>query len=58
MKEVKRIGVTEILGREIVFYGNWEEPLFYSCKGSRNKTRSIFSINGFFSKSVGTDEGS
>ncbi len=30
MKEVKRIGVTEILGREIVFYGNWEEPLFYA----------------------------
>lgn len=28
MKDVRRIGVTTILGREIVFYGSWEEPLF------------------------------
>ncbi len=26
--ETKRIGVTDILGKEIVFYGSWEEPLF------------------------------
>jgi len=28
MKKVERIGVTEILGKEIEFYGSWEEPLF------------------------------
>ena len=28
VKEIKRIGVTEILGKEIEFYGSWEEPLF------------------------------
>lgn len=28
MKKVERIGVTEILGREIVFYDSWEDPLF------------------------------
>lgn len=27
---LKRIGVTEILGKEIEFYGTWEEPLFNS----------------------------
>lgn len=27
-KELKRIGLTEILGKDIEFYGNWEEPLF------------------------------
>lgn len=28
MREVERIGVTEILKKEIVFYGDWENPLF------------------------------
>lgn len=28
MREVQRIGITDILGRDIVFYGNWEDPLF------------------------------
>ena len=28
VKEIKRIGVTEILGKEIEFYGSWEEPYF------------------------------
>lgn len=28
IKEIKRIGVTEILGKEIEFYGSWEEPYF------------------------------
>lgn len=28
MNKVERIGVTEVLGKEIVFYNSWEEPLF------------------------------
>ena len=28
MLKVKRIGITEILGREIEFYNTWDEPLF------------------------------
>ena len=28
METMERIGVTEILGKEIVFYNTWEEPLF------------------------------
>lgn len=28
MRKVERIGVTEILKKEIVFYGDWENPLF------------------------------
>ena len=28
MERMERIGVTEILGREIEFYNTWEEPLF------------------------------
>ena len=35
MNKVERIGVTEILGKEIVFYNSWEEPLFLAkdCAG-------------------------
>lgn len=29
---LKRIGVTEILGKEIEFYGSWEEPYFLGKK--------------------------
>lgn len=28
MKKVERLGVTNVLEKEIVFYGSWEEPLF------------------------------
>jgi len=28
MKKIERIGVIEVLGKEIVFYNSWEEPLF------------------------------
>lgn len=28
MRRMERIGVTEILGKDIVFYNTWEEPLF------------------------------
>ncbi|QPW62069.1 phage antirepressor [Clostridium botulinum] len=27
-KEIKRVGITEILGKEIEFYSSWEEPYF------------------------------
>lgn len=53
--ELKRIGVTNILEKEIVFYGSWEEPYFLAKDVAKWIDYDKSSINKMLNK-VDEDE--